>query len=124
VAEVGKTGARDETHIARPDHDNSHSYSLLPDHDRERPAYRWRWPPLPAPAIGRNALFGQPQSLGRRPALPEHVDRNAPARIPVPTDAQPARTHLVDEALADADGHVLVETAVIAERGEEQLETL
>src|SRR5690606_30180580 len=81
-------------------------------------------PPLPAPAIGRNALFGEPQSRGRAPALPENVDRDAAARVPVPADTQPLRAHLVHESLADADGDVLVEAAVVAERSEEQLEAL
>ena len=44
-----------------------------------------------APAIGRHALVGQPQALRRRAGLPEHVDRDAAARIPVAADAQPAR---------------------------------
>ena len=44
-----------------------------------------------AAAIGRDALVGQPQALGRRAGLPEHVDRHAAARIPVAADAQPAR---------------------------------
>ena len=39
-------------------------------------------------AIGRNALVGNPHSLGQLAGLPEHVDRNAAARIPVAADAQ------------------------------------
>ncbi len=44
-----------------------------------------------AAAIGRHALVGQPQALGRRAGLPEDVDRDAAARVPIAADAQPAR---------------------------------
>ena len=44
---------------------------------------------LTAPAIGRHALIGQPQPLGRRAGLPEHVDRKSAARITIAADAQP-----------------------------------
>src|SRR5690606_13987149 len=77
-----------------------------------------------AAAIRRNTLVRQPQPFGRGSALPEHVDRNTATRVPEPADAEPARAHLVEQALADADRHVLVEAAVIAERAEEQLEAL
>jgi hypothetical protein len=39
------------------------------------------------PAIGRDALIGDPHALGQSAGLPEHVDRNAAARIPVAADA-------------------------------------
>jgi hypothetical protein len=67
-----------------------------------------------AAAIGRDALVGQPQAFRRRAALPEHVDRNAAARVPVAADPQPAGA---SSRRAAADGHraVLVERAVVAE---------
>ena len=68
-----------------------------------------------AAAIGRDALVGQPQAFGRRAGLPEHVDRNAAARIPIAADAQPGGLDQLDDALADGDRAVLVEGAVIAE---------
>src|SRR6185437_14434352 len=39
-----------------------------------------------APAIRRDALVGQPQALRRRGGLPEDVDRDAAARVPVGAD--------------------------------------
>ena len=44
-----------------------------------------------APAIRRDALVGHPDALRQLARLPEHVDRNAAARIPVAADAQPLR---------------------------------
>jgi hypothetical protein len=38
-------------------------------------------------AIGRDALLGNPQPPGQFSGLPEHVDRNAAARIPIAADA-------------------------------------
>src|SRR3546814_7422298 len=58
-------------------------------------------------AIGRDALVGEPQALGRRAGLPEDVDRDAAARIPIAADAQPFRLHFVGEEAADADGAIL-----------------
>src|SRR5437764_6830461 len=46
-----------------------------------------------APAIGGDALVREPQPLGRRPRLPEDIDRHAAARIPIAADAQPLRLH-------------------------------
>jgi len=41
----------------------------------------------PPAAIGRDALVGHPHALGQFAGLPEHVDRDAAARIPVAADA-------------------------------------
>ena len=46
---------------------------------------------LTPPSIGRDALVRHPDALGQLARLPEHVDRNAAARIPVAADAQPLR---------------------------------
>ena len=74
------------------------------------------------PAVGRDALIGNPHALRQLAGLPEHVDRDAAARIPVAADAQPFRLDLGRDALADRDRAVLVERAVIAEAGEIKLQ--
>ena len=79
---------------------------------------------LPPAAIGCDPLIRQPQPLRRNTRLPEHINRNTPSRIPVAADAQPARLHLIAKTLANADGHVFMKTAVIAERTEEQFQAL
>ena len=56
--------------------------------------------------------------------MPEHVDRDAAAGVPVAADAQPAGVHFGVEALADADGDVFVKAGVVAEGAEEQFELL
>ena len=48
-------------------------------------------PRLPAPAIGWHALIGDPDASGHRAALPEYVDGNTAAWIPVSADPQPGR---------------------------------
>src|SRR5471030_1559351 len=68
-----------------------------------------------APAIGRDALIRNPDVLGQFAGLPEYVDGNAAARIPVAADAQPFRLDLGGYPLADRHRAVLVECAVIAE---------
>src|SRR5256885_15047262 len=77
-----------------------------------------------AAAIRRDALVRQPQPFRRRSGLPEDVDRHSPARVPIAADPQPPGLHLFGQPLANADGHVLVEAAMIAKRAEEQLEAL
>src|SRR6185369_664339 len=79
---------------------------------------------LAAATIGGDALVGQPQALGRRARLPENVDRNAAARVPVAADPEPLGLHLARQTLADPDRHLLVEPGMVAVRAEEQLEAL
>src|SRR6266849_6412523 len=69
----------------------------------------------PPRSVGRHALVGQPHAGRRLSGLPEHVDRNAAARIPIAADAKPARLEQSREPFADADRAVLVKGAVIAE---------
>ena len=64
-----------------------------------------------ASAIGRDALVGQPQPVGRRAGLVEHVDRDAAARIPIAADPQPVRRDRSDQAARDAKRAVLVKGA-------------
>src|SRR6476659_2303533 len=73
-------------------------------------------------AIRLHPLVRKPQAFWRRARLPEDVDRHAAAGIPISADAQPFGFHLIGEPLADADGHVLVESAMISERAEEQFQ--
>src|SRR5690348_1882800 len=75
---------------------------------------------LSAATVRSDALVGQPQAFGRRARLPEYVDRHPAPRVPVAADAQPARLHLAHQPLADADGHILVEAAMVAKRAEEE----
>src|SRR5688572_18338621 len=77
-----------------------------------------------APAIGLHALIRQPDAVRQLAGLPEHVYRNAAARIPVAADPQEMRLEQRHEPLADTDRAILVKGAMIAERGEVQLERL
>src|SRR5690242_16086734 len=79
---------------------------------------------LSATTIGGDALVWQPQALGGLTRLPEDVDGNPAARVPVSADPQPSWLHLFGQALADPDRHVLVEAAMVAKGAEEQLEAL
>src|SRR3954453_14132302 len=75
-------------------------------------------------AIGRDPLFGHPQSLRHAAGLPEHVDRDAAARIPIAADAQELRLDLARDALADHHGAILVEGTVIAEARDVEFQRL
>src|SRR5829696_2028812 len=72
----------------------------------------------PPPAVGRDALVGDPHALGQFAGLPEHVDRDTATRIPVAADAKPFRLDLGGNPLADHDRAILVEGAVIAKAGD------
>src|SRR5579872_7591814 len=74
------------------------------------------------PAIGRNALIGNPHSLRQFSGLPEHVDRNAAAWVPIAADAQPFGFDLRGDTLADGDRAVLVKGAVVTEARNKKLE--
>src|SRR5579872_5875500 len=74
------------------------------------------------PAIGRNALIGNPHSLRQFSGLPEHVDRNAAAWVPIAADAQPFGFDLRGDTLADGDRAVLVKGAVVTEARNIKLE--
>src|SRR5579859_7463776 len=78
--------------------------------------------PLAAAAIGRDALVGNPEPSGQAAGLPEHVDRNPAARIPIAADPKPFRPDLGCDPLADHDRTVLVKGAVIAEACDIKLE--
>src|ERR1043166_2156081 len=69
----------------------------------------------PAPAIGRHILRGNPEALGRRARLEEHVDGHAPARIPIAADTEPARPQARNQGLGNVDGAGFVKGTVIAE---------
>src|SRR3984893_5712582 len=73
-------------------------------------------------AIGCDALIGNPHSLWQFAGLPEHVDRNTAARIPVAADAQPFRLDLGCNPFSGRDGAVLMECPVISKTGDIQLQ--
>jgi hypothetical protein len=75
-------------------------------------------------AIGGHTLVRKPHAGRALSGLPEDVDGDAAARIPVPADAQEMRFDEVRYALADGNRAVLMERAVIAERCEIELERL
>ena len=77
-----------------------------------------------ASAVGSHALIGNPHPLWRLAALPEHVDRHAAAWEPIAADSEPSRLEQSDQVLADADGAILVEGAVIAEALKVKLQRL
>ena len=58
-----------------------------------------------ASAIRGNALVRQPEAGRRRFRLPENIDRNAAARIPVTADAEPSRLEEGGQPLADSIVH-------------------
>ena len=102
----------------------------LTDQNRSRQAFLSNLAGLPvgqlaaSSAISGHALIGYPQ-VGRWSArLPEDVDRDAAPRIPIATDAQPAWREQFDQAIGDLQRTVFVESAVVAERGEIELELL
>ena len=74
---VGSRGAADDRHRLL-----AAAASPRREHLRRR---------LSPPAIGRDALVGQPDALRQPAGLPEHVDRHAAARVPVAADPQPFR---------------------------------
>src|SRR3979411_1208232 len=75
----------------------------IPRGARERPS--------PPSARGPAALVENPHALWQSSGLPEHVDRNAAARIPVAADAQKFRLDLGGDALADHDRAIFMERA-------------
>ena len=79
---------------------------------------------LAAPAIRRDALVRQPQSLGYGAELPEHVDGDAAARKPIAADAQIRWLDQIGDALADGDRRVFVERPVVAEAREIKFQRL
>src|ERR1700688_3280947 len=72
-------------------------------------------------AIGRDALVGNPHVVRQFAGLPEHVDRDAAARIPVAADAQPFWLDFTRDPLADHHRAVLMEGAVIAKARDKKL---
>src|ERR1700736_4579589 len=69
----------------------------------------------PPAAVRRDALIGNPHSLRQFAGLPEYVDGNSAARIPVAADAQPFRLDLGGDPFSDRHRAVLMECTMIAE---------
>ena len=120
--ELGEIGARlgGETRLGEADRVEAQRQRAVADRRADRAGHRRS----AAAAIGRDAGIGQPQPVGRRAGLVEHVDRHAAARIPIAADAQPARRERRDQPAGDAERAILVEGAVIAERAEKELQRL
>src|SRR5271154_3730084 len=66
-------------------------------------------------AVGGDPLIWNPHPLRQFSSLPEHIDWNAAARVPVTTDPQPLRLDRSRNSFADRDRAVFVERTVIAE---------
>src|SRR3546814_13000097 len=109
---------------------------LAPDSQADRPALTLRQAQgergasiqtvqslTPAP-IALDTLIGHPQPLGRWSRLPEHIDWNAAARIPIAADPEPPGLHLLEQALADPHRAILVKGGVVAEAAQKQLQRL
>src|SRR5437879_7997188 len=75
-----------------------------------------------ATTIGRDAGIGQPQPRRRLAGLVENIDRDTAARIPVASDAQPARRQCGDQPPCDRQRAVLVKRGAVAERAEEEFQ--
>src|SRR5690349_3690736 len=85
---------------------------------------RLRKSTLASAAVGRDALVRNPQISRRFASLPEDIDRNAAAGIPVAADSQPARLEKIHQSICNRDRAIFVECAVVAEGAEIQLQRL
>ena len=56
--------------------------------------------------------------------MPENINRNAAARVPIAADSQPPRIKQGRNLFADAQRAVFMKTAMIAEAGQEEFEAL
>ena len=78
----------------------------------------------PGPRYPGTSCAGIQTPSGGCAGLPEHVDRDAAARIPVGADAQPDRVETLDQRARDLHAASLVEGTVVAKAGEIQLQRL
>jgi len=79
---------------------------------------------LATSTIGRDALIRHPHVFRKFSGLPKHINRHSATRIPVAADAQPFRLEQRKQSLADRDRAIFVESAVIAEAVEIELQRL
>ena len=77
-----------------------------------------------AAPIGRDTGLGKPQPGRRLAGLVEYVDRNAAARVPIASDAQPFRSQRLDQAAGDHQGAVFVKGGMVAKGAEIELQRL
>jgi hypothetical protein len=77
---------------------------------------------LAAPTVSGNALIRNPSVLGDRAILPKYINRHATARIPIATNAQPARGQQFDQLFANIDCSGLVKRLMVAKTVQIQLE--
>ena len=75
-----------------------------------------------AATVGRYTGIGDPDGFGERALLEEDIDGDAAAGIPITGDAKPLGFGGSDQALGDIDGAIFMESTVIAEGSEIELE--
>src|SRR3546814_6902129 len=54
--------------------------------------------------------------------MPEHVDWNAAARIPIAANSEPERSHFREQPLANANSAILMKARVVTECTKKQLQ--
>ena len=74
---------------------------------------------LAAAAIRRDASIRHIQVFWHRPSLPEHIDGDAAARIPISANPKPAGLEQIGNILPNAERAILMEAAMIAKTGQE-----
>src|SRR5438132_13594427 len=77
---------------------------------------------LSLPAVRGDARFGQPDAVWQFAGLPEHIDGNAAARVPVAGNAEEFWLDRPDDALADCKRAILVKRGMIAEARQKQFQ--
>ena len=76
---------------------------------------------LTPPTIGRHALIGDPYAVWQRPGLPEDINGNTTAGIPISANPEPLGLQEIGKTARNGDSAILVEGTVISERAKEQL---
>src|SRR3546814_1653032 len=73
-------------------------------------------------AVARYILRREPWPRRRFTRLPEHVDGNAAARIPIAANSEPERPHFREQPLANANSAILMKARVVTECTKKQLQ--
>src|SRR3546814_6852068 len=73
-------------------------------------------------AVARYILRREPWPRRRFTRLPEHVDGNAAARIPIAANSEPERSHFREQPLANANSAILMKARVVTECTKKQLQ--
>src|SRR5690606_42073069 len=74
--------------------------------------------------LGGDSLIGEPKAFRRQAALPEDIDWNPAARIPITSNSQPSRRGFGEKSLPNPDRHILVKARVVAECAKKKLQAL